>query len=137
MIDLVRIPEREDMEEGAENFLNVQKYFRLHENLKWAYSKQSICMHVSSVLSDSLRTQGLQLAWLLCSRDFFSARILKWVTISSSRGSTQSRDQSLVSCIVSHIGRQLRYCQATWETPLNQDKHKENNKMHYRKISEK
>ena len=69
---------------------------------------------------------------------FFQERILEWVTISSSRGSTQSRDQSLVSCIVSHIGRRLLYCQATWETPLNQDKHKENNtKMHYRKISEK
>ena len=49
---------------------------------------------------------------------FFNARIVEWVSISSSRGSTQSRDQSLVSCIVSCIGRWLPYCQATWEIPL-------------------
>ena len=49
---------------------------------------------------------------------FLKARIVEWVSISSSRGSTQSRDRSLVSCIVSCIGRWLPYCQATGEIPL-------------------
>ena len=44
----------------------------------------------------------------------FQARLLDWVAISSSRGSSQSRDQTSVSC-VSCIGRQIRYHCATWE----------------------
>ena len=39
------------------------------------------------------------------------ARILEWVAISFSRGSSQPRDPSCVSC----IGRRLLYHQATWE----------------------
>ena len=42
------------------------------------------------------------------------ARILEWVTISSSRGSSWPRDQTQVSC-VSFIGRQILYHWATWE----------------------
>ena len=42
------------------------------------------------------------------------AGILEWVAISSSRGSSQPRDQIHVSCI-SCIGRQLLYHWATWE----------------------
>ena len=38
-------------------------------------------------------------------------RILEWVAISSSRGSSQPRDQTCVSC----IGRQILYHCATWE----------------------
>ena len=41
----------------------------------------------------------------------FQARILEWVAISSSRGSSQLRDQTHVSC----IGRQTLYHWATWE----------------------
>ena len=41
----------------------------------------------------------------------FQARILEWVAISSSRGSSQLRDQTHVSC----IGRQILYHWATWE----------------------
>ena len=44
------------------------------------------------------------------SREFFLARILEWVAISSSKGSFQPRDQTHVSC-VSRIDRQLLYCQ--------------------------
>ena len=36
----------------------------------------------------------------------FQARTLKWVAISSSRGSSRSRDQTCVSC----IGRRILYC---------------------------
>ena len=42
------------------------------------------------------------------------ARILEWVAISSSRESSQPRDQTHVSC----IGRQILYHGATWETPV-------------------
>ena len=45
----------------------------------------------------------------------FPARILEWVTISSSRGSSRPRDGTWVSC-VSYIGRKILYHWATWET---------------------
>ena len=41
------------------------------------------------------------------------ARILEWVAISSSRGSSQPRDQTRVSC----IGRLILYYWATWKGP--------------------
>ena len=44
------------------------------------------------------------------------ARTLEWVAISSSRGSSPSRDQTCISCI-SWIGRQILYHCATWEAP--------------------
>ena len=42
------------------------------------------------------------------------ARILEWVAISSSGGSSQPRDQTHVSC-VSYISRQILYHWATWK----------------------
>ena len=45
------------------------------------------------------------------------ARILQWVAISSSRGSSRPRDQTGVSR-VSCSGRQILYHWATWETSL-------------------
>ena len=47
-------------------------------------------------------------------RGLFQARILEWVAISYSRGSSPPRDQSCVSC-VSCIDRWLLYLCATWE----------------------
>ena len=44
----------------------------------------------------------------------FQAKILEWVAISYSRGSSQPRDQTRISC-VSCISRQILYCCATWE----------------------
>ena len=44
----------------------------------------------------------------------FQARILEWVAISFSRGSSSSRDWTRVSCI-SCIGKQILYQGATWE----------------------
>ena len=44
----------------------------------------------------------------------FQARILEWVAISYSRGSSQSKDQTHISCI-SRIGKQILYLRATWE----------------------
>ena len=42
------------------------------------------------------------------------ARILEWVAISYSRGSSQPRDQTRISC----IGRQIFYHCATWNTHI-------------------
>ena len=39
------------------------------------------------------------------------ARILEWVAIPFSWEFSQSRDQTCISC----IGKQILYCQATWE----------------------
>ena len=42
------------------------------------------------------------------------ARILEWVAIFSSRGSSRARDQTCVSCI-SCIGKQIIYHYAIWK----------------------
>ena len=47
---------------------------------------------------------------------FFQARIMEWVAISSSRGSSWPRDWTHVSCVFC-IGRWILYHWATWETP--------------------
>ena len=47
----------------------------------------------------------------------FPARILEWVAISSSRGSSQSRDWSQGSC-VSCTGRQILYHCTIWEAQV-------------------
>ena len=44
----------------------------------------------------------------------FQSRILEWIAISFSRGSSQIRDQTHIPC-VSCIGRQVLYLCITWE----------------------
>ena len=51
------------------------------------------------------------------------ARILLWVAIPSSRGSSQARDQARVYCI-SCIGRSILHHCATWEAPENPQTHR-------------
>ena len=51
-----------------------------------------------SVVFNSLQFHGLQPTWVLCP-GISQARILEWVAISSSRGSSQPRDGTHVSCI--------------------------------------
>ena len=61
-----------------------------------------------SVMSDSLQSHRLQSIGLLYVS--LQARILEWVAISSSRGSSQPRDQTHVSCVyISHIGKRIHY----------------------------
>ena len=55
-----------------------------------------------------LQPHGLQPARLLCPWDF-PGRILEWVTISFSRGSSQPRDRTHVSCICRWFLYQLSY----------------------------
>ena len=68
----------------------------------------SLLLFICSVVSDSLRPQD-------CSppgssvHGILQARILEWITISSSRGSSPPRDQTHVSC----IGRWVLYQWAT------------------------
>ena len=50
------------------------------------------------VIADSLRPRGLWPARLL-SMGILQARKLEWVAMSSSRGSSQPRDRTQVSCI--------------------------------------
>ena len=47
------------------------------------------------------------------SMGILQARILEWVAISSSRGSSQPRDQIHISCVF-FIGRRSLYHRATW-----------------------
>ena len=54
------------------------------------------CLHACSGISDSLQLHGLQPTRLLCPWNF-QARILEWVAISYSRGSSQMRDQTCIS----------------------------------------
>ena len=46
--------------------------------------------------------------------EIFQVRILEWVAISFSKGSSQSRDETCVSCVFC-IGRQILYHWITWE----------------------
>ena len=63
-------------------------------------------------------------AWIICSlpgssiHGIFQARILEWIAISCSRGSSWFRDRTSVSCI-SCIGSHVLYHCTTWEAPVN------------------
>ena len=65
------------------------------------------------VVSDSVTPQTVAHQPPL-SMGILQARILGWVAISSSRGSSQPRGQTCISGI-SCIGRQILYHSATWE----------------------
>ena len=66
-----------------------------------------------SVASDSMRPHRQQPTRLLCPRDS-QARILEWVAMPSSRGSSQPRDQTQVS----HIAGRFFTSWATREAPI-------------------
>ena len=73
-----------------------------------------MCVHACSVVSNSLPPCGLYSPPGSSVHGIFRARMLEWVAISSSRGFSQHRDRTGVSCI-SCIGRQILYHRATWE----------------------
>ena len=80
--------------------------------LTFVYAAGLMCVQMCPILCNSMD----------CSRTsssvhgIFQARILEWVAISYSRGSSWPRDQTRVSDI-SCIGRQILYISATWEAP--------------------
>ena len=73
--------------------------------------------HLSSLTDTCVHAQSLQLCPVLCDpmdrsptgssvHGILQARILEWVAISSSKGSSQPRDRTCVSC----LGRRILYC---------------------------
>ena len=99
---------------------NKSSSHSLKYNLNFtAYSYHSILLCYTELLS------GVQLTatpWTAArqaplSMKFSQARILEWVAISSSRGSSQPRDQTQVS-YVSSIGRQFFTTSAAWGAHL-------------------
>ena len=69
-----------------------------------------VCIQVTSVVSNSLQPYGLQPTKLFSVHGILQARILEWVAMPSSRGSSSARDGSRIS-YVSCIGRQVLYHQ--------------------------
>ena len=67
-----------------------------------------ICVFVCSVVSDSLQPHGLPGSSV---RGISQARMLEWVAISSSRGTSWHRDWTCVSC----FGRLIVYHCAIWK----------------------
>ena len=74
---------------------------------------QPVCVLSCSVVTDSLQSMNCSPSGSSV-RGILQARILEWVAVSSSRGSSQPRDQICVFC-VSCIGRQILYHCITWE----------------------
>ena len=72
-----------------------------------AHSIDQSCLTLCNPMDCSLSGSSVQ--------GSFQARILELVTISSSRGSFQSRDRICISC-VSCISRQMFYHWVTWES---------------------
>ena len=78
------------------------------DNLEFCVLRTSLCNHQNAcMLSGSVGSDpiGLPKKKFLYTWDVFQARILDWVAISSSRGSSQTRDPIQVSCISCTAGR--------------------------------
>ena len=71
------------------------------------YTSVCLCVLSRSAMSDSVRPFGLEPTRFLCPWDS-PGKNTGWVTMLSSRISSQSRDRTCVF-YVSHIGRQVRY----------------------------
>ena len=69
----------------------------------YQWCSRAPCVHASSVMSDSFVTP-----WTVAHHGISQARILEWVAMSSSRGSSQPRDWTCISCI-SCTGRGVLY----------------------------
>ena len=80
--------------------------------LKMQLKRVSMCAQSCPTLCDPLDCSLPDLS--VCG--IIQARILEWVAISSSRGSSWPRDWTHDSCI-SCIDRQILYHWATWEAP--------------------
>ena len=76
-------------------FSSVIFYFWLNYLIKYFHSQKNecCCRLLTSLVSDSVQPYGLQPARML------QARVLEWVAVTSSRGSSQPRDRTRVSSI--------------------------------------
>ena len=77
----------------------------------------SVCSLGSSVMSNSLWPPWTVACQAPLSMEFSRQKILEWVAISFSRGSSQPRDQTCISR-VSWNDRKILYHCATWEVPI-------------------
>ena len=95
---------------GRENWVNERAWGLITISHGGAHQIKSIwlwadmCMLECFVVSNSLWPFGLE-AISSSVHGIFQARIMKWVAISFSRGSSQPRDQICVSCKVKNHGR--------------------------------
>ena len=72
------------------------------------------CTYVCSVTSDTLQSHIYEAMDPITSvHGILQVRILEGVALLSSRGSSQPRDQTHISC----IGRRILYHRATWKAP--------------------
>ena len=76
--------------------------------------KGSLCMPSCSVVSDYLWPPGLQPASLLCPWNFLGKK-MQWGAISYSRGSSQPKDWTHISCISALAGGFFTIS-TTWES---------------------
>ena len=90
-----------------ETCLSTMKTHINNIHLQWWVEGTSVHVCVLSRVWP-LRPHGLWPARLICPWDF-SGKILEWVTISFSRGSSQSKDRSHVSCVYCIAGKFFIY----------------------------
>ena len=86
---------------------------RILHVLWWVQKKKAVprmSMSSHSVVSNSFNSMDYK-AWGSSVHEIFQARILEWFAISTSKGSSQPRDWTLISS----IGRQILYLCTTWE----------------------
>ena len=89
---------------------NVFPYFPLSQELLWSVSQSVSCFSCVRLFA-TLWTVACQGP---LSMGILQARILEWVVISSCRGSSQPRDQTLMSCVSCTLA--FFTTSATWET---------------------
>ena len=102
-------------------------YFNLviHMTLEKDFHLIWIFINIQTFCSACMCAKSLQSCLTLCDpmdcsppgssvHEIFQARILQWVAISYSRGSSWPRDQTCIPCI-SCIGRQILHHCATWK----------------------
>ena len=93
---------------GGSVFLKIS-FYRLHDYKRKVPGRVRACVYVESLHSCPTLCDPMDCIPPCSSVHKTSqARVLEWVTISSSRGSSQPRDRTLLSC-VSCIGRQVLY----------------------------
>ena len=114
----------------------AQIFHILKKNKAAASTSQVLCKHyLWSICKSFSRVQPFETPWTLAhlaplSMGILQARILEWVAMPSSWGSSQPRDRVLISS-VSHIGRQVLYrCSHLGSPPVartNLQLHREEN----------
>ena len=98
----------------GESYIILYPAFIYSQHILPPFYRGCVCVHARSLqlcpaLCDPRNCSwpGFSVHWVL------QARLLDWVAVSSSGGSSQIRDQTCVSC-VSFIGRQFFMASTTW-----------------------